>query len=146
MGLSVLDADGKEVTPVMGSSGIGLERILTAAIEQGHDEAGMILPAAIAPFELVVTPVNMKDDAQREAAEALYQQCLAAGIDTLLDDRAERAGVKFKDAELIGVPYRLTLGKKLAEGLVELSERSTRQSTDVRLEEAPAAVKQRLRS
>jgi prolyl-tRNA synthetase len=83
---------------------------------------------------------------RREAAEALYQQCLAAGIDTLLDDRAERAGVKFKDAELIGVPYRLTLGKKLAEGLVELSERSTRQSTDVRLEEAPAAVKQRLRS
>jgi prolyl-tRNA synthetase len=146
MGLSVLDADGKEVTPIMGSYGIGLERILTAAIEQGHDEAGMILPAAIAPFEVVVTPVNMKDDAQREAAEALYQQCLDAGIDTLLDDRAERAGVKFKDAELIGVPYRLTLGKKLSEGLVELTERSTRQSTDVRLEEASTAVKQRLRN
>jgi prolyl-tRNA synthetase len=146
MGLSVLDADGKEVTPIMGSYGIGLERILTAAIEQAHDEAGMILPAAIAPFEVVVTPVNMKDDAQREAAEALYQQCLDAGIDTLLDDRAERAGVKFKDAELIGVPYRLTLGKKLSEGLVELSERSTRQSTDVRLEEASTAVRQRLRS
>ena len=146
MGLSVLDAGGKEVTPIMGSYGIGLERILTAAIEQGHDEAGMILPAAIAPFEVVVTPVNMKDDAQREAAEALYQQCLDAGLDTLLDDRAERAGVKFKDAELIGVPYRLTLGKKLSEGLVELSERSTRQSTDVRLEEASTAVRQRLRS
>jgi prolyl-tRNA synthetase len=146
MGLSVLDADGKEVTPIMGSYGIGLERILTAAIEQGHDEAGMILPAAIAPFEVVVTPVNMKDDAQREAAEALYQQCLDAGIDTVLDDRAERAGVKFKDAELIGVPYRLTLGKKLSEGLVELTERSTRQSTDVRLEEASTAVKQRLRN
>jgi len=146
MGLSVLDADGKEVTPIMGSYGIGLERILTAAIEQAHDEAGMILPAAIAPFEVVVTPVNMKDDAQREAAEALYQQCLDAGIDILLDDRAERAGVKFKDAELIGVPYRLTLGKKLSEGLVELTERSTRQSTDVRLEEASTAVKQRLRN
>ena len=146
MGLSVLDAGGKEVTPIMGSYGIGLERILTAAIEQGHDEAGMILPAAIAPFEVVVTPVNMKDDAQREAAEALYQQCLDAGLDTLLDDRAERAGVKFKDAELIGVPYRLTLGKKLSEGLVELTERSTRQSTDVRLEGASTAVRQRLRS
>jgi prolyl-tRNA synthetase len=145
MGLSVLDADGKEVTPIMGSYGIGLERILTAAIEQGHDEAGMVLPASIAPFEVVITPVNMKDDAQREAAEALYQQCLDAGIDTLLDDRAERAGVKFKDAELIGVPYRLTLGKKLSEGWVELTERSTRQSTDVRLEEASTAVRQRLR-
>ncbi len=144
MGLRVLDADGKEVMPIMGSYGIGLERILTAAIEQGHDEAGMILPAAIAPFEVVVTPVNMKDDKQRETAEALHQRCLDLGLDALLDDRQERAGVKFNDADLIGFPYRLTVGKKLSEGLVELGERSTRQSSDVKLEEAPSAVRQRI--
>jgi prolyl-tRNA synthetase len=144
MGLRVLDAEGKEVTPIMGSYGIGLERILTAAIEQGHDEAGMILPAAIAPFDVVVTPVNMKDDRQREAAEGLYQRCLDLGLDALLDDRHERAGVKFNDADLIGLPYRLTVGKKLSDGLVELGERSTRQSSDVKLEEAPSLVRQRI--
>jgi prolyl-tRNA synthetase len=144
MGLRVLDVNGKETTPIMGSYGIGLERILTAAIEQGNDEGGMILPVAIAPFEVVVTPVNMKDDKQREAAEALYQSCLDLGLDALLDDRQERAGVKFNDADLIGLPYRLTVGKKLSEGLVELSTRSTRQSSDVKLEEAPALVRQRV--
>jgi prolyl-tRNA synthetase len=144
MGLRVLDADGKEVTPIMGSYGIGLERILTAAIEQGHDDGGMILPAAIAPFDVVVTPVNMKDDKQREAAEGLYQRCLDLGLDALLDDRHERAGVKFNDADLIGLPYRLTVGKKLSDGLVELSQRSTRQSSDVKLEEAPSLVRQRI--
>ena len=102
---------------------------------------GALLGCSHAPPRVGEPGPEVKD-AQREAAETLYQQCLEAGIDTLLDDRAERAGVKFKDAELIGVPYRLTLGKKLSEGLVELSERSTRQSTDVRLEEAPMAVKQ----
>jgi prolyl-tRNA synthetase len=128
----------------MGSYGIGLEGILTAAIEQGNDEGGLILPVAIAPFEVVVTPVNMKDDKQREAAEALYQSCLDLGLDALLDDRQDRAGVKFNDADLIGLPYRLTVGKKLSEGLVELSTRSTRQSSDVKLEEAPALVRQRV--
>ncbi|MDA1314957.1 MAG: proline--tRNA ligase [Acidobacteria bacterium] len=136
MGLRVLDPNGKEVAPIMGSYGIGLERILTASIEQNHDEAGMVLPATIAPFEVVVTPVNLKDDAQREAAEALYQSCRDRGIDVIFDDRKERAGVKFADAELIGIPYRITVGNKISDGIVELVTRSTRQSTDVRLEEA----------
>jgi prolyl-tRNA synthetase len=136
MGLRVLDPNGKEVAPIMGSYGIGLERILTAAIEQNHDQAGMVLPAAIAPFEAVVTPVNLKDDAQREAAETLYQSCRDRGIDVLFDDRKERAGVKFADAELIGIPYRITVGNKISGGIVELVTRSTRQSANVKLEEA----------
>jgi len=144
MGLRVLDENGKEATPIMGSYGIGLERILTASIEQGHDEAGMALPPAIAPFEAVITPVNMKNDEQREAAEKLYQGCRAAGIDVLLDDRSERAGVKFKDAELIGIPFRVTVGKKIGDGLVELSERANRESSDAKLEEIVGVLSERI--
>ena len=135
MGLSVLDENGKSVTPIMGSYGIGVERVLTGAIEQNHDEAGMALPVSVAPFEVVITPVNLKNEDQRRAAEKLYSEMHEAGIDVLLDDRAERAGVKFKDADLIGIPYRITVGRNIAEGLVELTERSTRRSEHVNLEE-----------
>ena len=144
MGLRVLNVDGKEVTPIMGSYGIGIERILCAAIELYHDKDGMILPAAIAPFQVVITPANNSDALQREAAQKVYQNCLALGIDALLDDRDERPGVKFKDADLIGVPFRIVIGKKLANGLVELVERKTRQSVDVALAEAATSVKSRL--
>ena len=146
MGLRVLDKNGKEVAPIMGSYGIGIERILTGAIEQNHDEAGMALPVSIAPFEVVITPVNLKNDEQREAAEKLYAECRELGLDVLLDDRAERAGVKFKDAELVGIPFRITVGRKITEGLVELSERSTRLSTDVTLEEAADSVQRKVRA
>jgi prolyl-tRNA synthetase len=141
MGLRVLNADGKEVTPIMGSYGIGIERILSAAIELYHDKDGMILPAAIAPFQVVITPANISDAAQREAAQHIYQAALALGLDALLDDRDERPGVKFKDADLIGVPFRVVVGKKLSGGLVELVERKTRQSRDVPMAEAAAAVR-----
>lgn len=144
MGLRVLGVDGKEVAPIMGSYGLGIERVLTAAIEQRSDENGIVLPPPIAPFEVVITPVNLKQDEQRTAAEQLYQDCLALGIDALLDDRAERAGVKFNDAELIGIPFRVTVGKKISEGLVEVVERSTRQSLDVKLETAPKLLKEKL--
>ncbi|MGA3018071.1 MAG: proline--tRNA ligase [Bryobacteraceae bacterium] len=144
MGLRVLNADGKEVTPIMGSYGIGIERILCAAIELFHDKDGMILPAAIAPFQVVITPANNSDAAQAEAAHGIYQKCLALGIDALLDDRDERPGVKFKDADLIGVPWRIVVGKKLSAGMVELVERKNRQATDVAVGEAAAVVKQRL--
>jgi prolyl-tRNA synthetase len=144
MGLRVLNADGKEVTPIMGSYGIGIERILCAAIELFHDKDGMILPAAVAPFQVVITPANNSDATQREAALSVYRSCLALGIDALLDDRDERPGVKFKDADLIGVPFRIVIGKKLAAGLVELVERKTRQSLDVALADVAAAVKSRL--
>jgi prolyl-tRNA synthetase len=144
MGLRVLNADGKEVTPIMGSYGIGIERILCAAIELYHDKDGMIMPASIAPFQVVVTPANNGDAAQGEAARRIYRGCLDLGMDALLDDRDERPGVKFKDADLIGVPFRVVVGKKLANGLVELVERKTRQSTDVAVDQAAAAVKARL--
>ena len=118
MGLRVLNADGKEVTPIMGSYGIGIERILSAAIELYHDKDGMILPRSIAPFDVVVTPANNADAAQMQAAREIYQACLTLGLDALLDDRDERPGVKFKDADLIGIPYRITVGKKLGGGQV----------------------------
>jgi prolyl-tRNA synthetase len=146
MGLHVLNAAGEEVTPIMGSYGIGIERILSAAIELYHDQDGMSLPPSIAPFTVVVTPVNIADAAQKRAAEEIYQTCLAAGLDALLDDREERPGVKFKDADLIGVPYRITVGKKLAAGMVELLERRGRKSVDVPVAEAAGAVAARARS
>jgi prolyl-tRNA synthetase len=144
MGLRVLNADGKEITPIMGSYGIGIERILSAAIELYHDKDGMILPASIAPFQVVVTPANFADAAQAEAARAIYDGCRAAGLDALLDDRDERPGVKFKDADLIGVPWRVVIGKKLASGMVELVERKTRQAVDVPVNGAAQAVAERL--
>jgi len=135
MGAKVLDQDGKEVTIWMGSYGIGIERILAAAIEQNHDDDGLVLPPPIAPFQLVVTPVNPADAQQMPVAEELYRQAAASGIDVLLDDRQERPGVKFKDADLIGIPFRITVGKKVTSGLVELMERSTRRRADVKIGE-----------
>jgi prolyl-tRNA synthetase len=144
MGLRVLNADGKEVTPIMGSYGIGIERILSAAIELYHDKDGMILPASIAPFQVVVTPANFADAAQAETARKIYDDCRAAGLDALLDDRDERPGVKFKDADLIGIPWRVVIGKKLSGGLVELVDRKTRQAVDVAVADAAKTVEQRV--
>ncbi len=144
LGLRVLDKNGKEVTPIMGSYGIGLERVLTGAIEQNHDDRGMALPVSIAPFEAVVTPVNIKNEEQRKAAETVYEALRNEGVDVLYDDRAERAGVKFKDAELIGVPFRVTVGRRIADGAVDLSERSTGESVDVKLEEVVRALRRRI--
>jgi prolyl-tRNA synthetase len=140
MGLRVLDADGKEITPIMGSYGIGIERILCAAIELYHDKDGMVLPVSIAPFEVVVTPVNMSDAGQREAAERIYAELKAAGLDVLLDDRDERPGVKFKDADLIGIPFRVTVGKKLAAGQVEVVKRRSREAVEVAVADTAATL------
>jgi prolyl-tRNA synthetase len=144
MGARVLDPNGKEVTPIMGSYGIGIERILTAAIEQSNDANGFWLPASIAPFTVVVTVTNVADAALRETGETLAAQLDAAGLDVLLDDRDERAGVKFKDADLVGIPYRINVGKKAASGQVELVSRATSSSVDVALGEVVAQVKQRV--
>jgi prolyl-tRNA synthetase len=131
MGARVLDKNGKEVTPIMGSYGIGIERILTAAVEQSNDENGFWLPAAIAPFEIVVTPVNVKDEAVLTASIDIAKRLEAAGFDVILDDRNERPGVKFKDADLVGIPFRITVGNKVTEGTVEVVLRSTREVRDV---------------
>jgi prolyl-tRNA synthetase len=131
MGCRVLDSNGKEVTPIMGCYGIGIERILTAAIEQGNDANGFWLPRSIAPFDVVVTITNASDPVLNATGEKIAVDLEAAGFDVLLDDRDERAGVKFKDADLIGVPYRITVGKKAADGKVELVTRATSSGRDV---------------
>lgn len=135
MGANVLTADGKQVPIMMGSYGIGVERIITAAIEQSHDADGIIWPTSITPFDVIVTVTNMKDEKLRDAAEQLYHDLQHAGLEVLLDDRDERAGVKFKDADLIGVPFRITIGKKIADGMVELFDRRMKKSEDVKLDE-----------
>lgn len=144
MGAMVLAQDGKQAPIVMGSYGIGVERIISAAVEQRHDQDGIVWPRSLAPFDVVVTITNMKQDEVREAGEKLYEELQQAGLEVLLDDRDERAGVKFKDADLIGIPYRVTIGKKVAEGLVELFDRRTKQSEDVKISEVAAQVQRLL--
>ncbi len=144
MGARVLDVNGKEVTPIMGSYGIGIERILTAAVEQSNDKNGFCLPASIAPFTVVVTVTNVSDPALAQTGEKLAAELEAAGLDVLLDDRDERAGVKFKDADLVGIPYRINVGKKAAGGQVELVTRATATSVDAALDEVVALVKVRV--
>jgi prolyl-tRNA synthetase len=140
MGASVLTQDGREVPIVMGSYGIGVERIMASAVELHHDEDGIIWPKSIAPFDVVVTVTNVKQDDLREVGEKLYSDLRRAGLDVLLDDREDRAGVKFKDADLIGIPYRITIGKKISEGIVELFERRSRLSEDVKLKDVVERV------
>jgi len=140
MGATVLTQDGREVPIVMGSYGIGVERIITAAVEQNYDNDGIVWPKSLAPFDVIVTVTNTKDDALRAAGEELYKDLHRAGLDVLLDDRDDRAGVKFKDADLIGIPYRITVGKKISDGMVELFERKSKTSEDVKLSEVVARV------
>ena len=130
MGTRVLDRNGKEVMPIMGCYGIGIERILTAIVEQNNDENGFWLPPQVAPFEVVVVPTNVSDDKIRTTAEDIAHRMEAAGFEVLLDDRDERPGVKFKDADLVGIPFRVNVGKKVTEGTVEVVQRSTREMRD----------------
>lgn len=140
MGARVLLADSTEAPIIMGSYGIGVERAMAAAVESCHDDAGIAWPASIAPFHVVVTPVNIKDQELFGTAQRVYDELTRAGIEALLDDRDERAGVKFNDADLIGVPYRITVGKKIKEGKVELMTRLSRQSEDVSIESVVSVV------
>jgi len=134
MGASVLDEHGKEVTPIMGSYGIGIERILTASLEQNHDEDGFWLPAGIAPFDIVLSPLSATGELL-DATVKIGTDLERSGFKVLLDDRDERPGVKFKDADLIGVPYRITMGsKKFSEGKVEVLVRQTKQKEDAAIE------------
>jgi prolyl-tRNA synthetase len=126
MGASVLNREGKEVMPIMGCYGIGIERILTAAIESSaaaNEGNSYALPPAIAPFQAVVTITNIGDPALLAAGEKVAADLETAGIDVILDDRDERAGVKFKDADLVGIPYRINVGRGVVEGKVELVDR-----------------------
>lgn len=136
LGLTYLDDSGIAKTVVMGCYGIGVTRCLAAAIEQGNDENGIILPVSIAPYEIIVIPVNAKEESQMKMAEEIYEELKSAGIDALLDDREERAGVKFKDADLIGIPLRIVVGKKCSEGIVEYKLRKDSTAEEVAASEA----------
>ncbi len=140
MGARVLDKDGKEITPIMGSYGIGIERILTAIIEQNHDDNGFWLPPQIAPFEVIVVPTNVVEANLLETAEKIATDLKRAGFDVLVDDRNERPGVKFKDADLVGIPVRVNVGKKLAEGKLEVLERANGQKQEVPVENITAVI------
>jgi prolyl-tRNA synthetase len=141
MGVSVLDPNGKEVIPIMGCYGIGIERILTAAIEQSNDANGFWLPASIAPFTVVVTVTNVTDPLLKATGEKLAAELETAGFDVLLDDRDERAGVKFKDADLVGIPYRVNVGKKAVDGKVELVTRAVPGNEEVAIGELVGRLK-----
>ncbi len=140
MDCTFLDENGKEQVPIMGCYGIGVSRCLAAIIEQNSDENGIIWPMSVAPYHVIVVPVNTKDDTQREMAEKLYSTLCSKGIETIIDDRNERAGVKFNDAELIGIPLRITVGKKAGEGIVEFKERKTGNLEELTVEEAVQRV------
>jgi prolyl-tRNA synthetase len=140
-----LDENGAEKPIIMGSYGIGPARIAAAAIEQGNDENGIIWPLAIAPFDVLIVPVNVKDMKSMEVAEQIYAALEEKGFEVLMDDRDERAGVKFKDADLIGIPYRVVIGEKtLKEGLVEIKERKSGHVEKVNVEEAEAKIAKKL--
>jgi prolyl-tRNA synthetase family II len=141
LGAMIQDESGKSRPIIMGSYGIGIERAMAAVVESRHDEAGMIWPISVAPFEAVISVVNPKNATAADAGGALYDALVAEGIDVLLDDRDERPGVKFNDADLVGIPYRITVGPKgLAEGVVEVTERRGRKARNVAVEKAAATV------
>jgi prolyl-tRNA synthetase len=141
MGVSFLDVDGQEKPAQMGCYGIGVTRIVAAAIEQNHDKDGIIWPVPLAPYEVTVLELQQDDDQVVATAKRLYDELSALGIDVLYDERDERAGVKFKDADLIGIPFRLAVGKKgVAEGIVELKRRSGSEVRKIKIDEAARVV------
>lgn len=120
----------------MGCYGIGINRTAAAIIEQMHDEDGIIWPITVAPYEVIVVPVNIKDEQQSKIAFEIYEDLQKKGVEVLIDDRDERAGVKFKDADLIGIPFRVTIGRKIADGRIEVRNRRTKESVEVDIESA----------
>jgi prolyl-tRNA synthetase len=135
-----LDASGTERSIEMGTYGIGITRTMAAAVEQNHDAAGIIWPLPLAPFQAHVVPVSAEEGPQREAAERIYRELIAAGVTALIDDRPERAGVKFKDADLLGVPFRVTVGRTLESGRVELKARRETAASEVAVSEVAARL------
>lgn len=141
LGATVLDSNGRSIPMIMGSYGIGVSRLLSAIVEQNHDENGMIWPRNIAPFDIHVVPVNVKNETQRDLANAVEKTLQDAGYQVLLDDRKERAGVKFADSDLIGLPVRITVGKKADEGIVEIKLRKTGETLEVKVDELVNSLK-----
>jgi prolyl-tRNA synthetase len=141
--LSVSGPDGKPLKPIMGCYGIGVERAIAACVEVHHDDKGIVWPAAVAPFEAVVIVAQQNDAAVAEAGERAYAALLAAGVDVIIDDRGDRAGVKFSDAELVGIPFRVTIGKRgLASGTAELTDRATGETATIPLDDVAKHVRE----
>jgi len=142
MGATFLDENGKEQIIEMGCYGIGVSRTMAATVEQNYDENGIIWPKALAPYSVVIVPISVKDEEHMRISEELYNKLQAEHIDVMLDDRNERPGVKFKDADLIGYPVRVTVGKKAVnEGLVEYKLRTTQESEDIALADVVEKIK-----
>lgn len=140
MGANYLDENGKSVPLVMGCYGIGVNRTVAAIIEQHHDENGIIWPMAVAPYKVIIMPANVKDEEQMKMADKIYEELKSRGIDVLLDDRNERVGVKFKDSDLIGIPIRVTVGKKIVEDIVEFKLRKNQDIEEVKIEEIVSRI------
>ncbi|MEA3510725.1 MAG: His/Gly/Thr/Pro-type tRNA ligase C-terminal domain-containing protein, partial [Actinomycetota bacterium] len=145
LGATVLNPNGVPVPLVMGSYGIGVERNMAAVVEMNHDDDGIVWPVSIAPYEVVITAVKIDDETTMTVANRLYDDLTESGVDVLLDDRDERPGVKFNDAELIGIPYRVTVGPRgLANDIVELADRRTGEKSELQIEDASEAVAKRV--
>jgi prolyl-tRNA synthetase len=142
MGATFTNEQGEEQPLVMGCYGVGVSRLAQAAVEQSYDKDGIIWPVAIAPYHAIICVPNISDAEQMAVAERLYTELNQLGIETILDDRDERAGVKFKDADLIGIPFRIVTGRSLKDGKVEVVQRATKQSQDIAVESVGATIKQ----
>ncbi|MBE9228461.1 proline--tRNA ligase [Phormidium sp. LEGE 05292] len=142
MGATYTNEQGEEIPLIMGCYGVGVSRLAQAAVEQSYDKDGIIWPVAIAPYHAIISIPNVADAQQMEVGEKLYHQLNQAGIETILDDRNERAGVKFKDADLIGIPYRIVTGRSLKDGKVEIVERATHQSQEIAIDDVVSTLKQ----
>lgn len=136
LNVKFLDEDGKEKYFYMGSYGIGITRSVSAIVEQNNDEKGIVWPMSVTPYQVIITVINMKDEKQSELGEKLYNEFLKKGVEVLFDDRNERPGVKFADRDLIGIPVRITVGKKAGEGIVEYSLRKDGENFEIGFEEA----------
>lgn len=141
-----IDEDGKENLMIMGCYGIGVSRLVAAIIEQNSDENGIIWPLSITPYKVIIVPVVASDNIQFKLAEKIYNKLNECGIETILDDRDERAGVKFKDADLIGIPIRITVGKKAGEDIIELKDRKTGQINEINAEECIEIIEKMIRN
>jgi prolyl-tRNA synthetase len=141
--ITVAGPDGKPVRPIMGCYGIGVERAMAACIEVHHDDKGITWPVSVAPFEAVVVVAQQNDTTVAEAGERAYQALLEARVDVIIDDRPDRAGVKFSDAELVGIPFRITIGKRgVAAGTAELTDRATGETTVIPLDDVAKHVRE----
>ncbi|NLW21785.1 MAG: proline--tRNA ligase [Tissierellia bacterium] len=143
LGAKYIDENGEEKLMLMGSYGVGVSRCMAAIVEQYHDEYGIIWPLVVAPYHVIVTIVNVKDEKQRELGEKIYRELTDAGVEVLLDDRNERAGVKFNDRDLIGIPIRITVGKKASENTVEYSLREDRENIEIPVDEIMDRIKRK---